>query len=93
MGADGEHGCEGAIAMTIEDIKQTDLTQAERDVLKADGVRWKRMGNAGHLYDWLAYHPGLSIRRRLAMKMAHTNRPEGKNGSVQILSHMWNGPP
>lgn len=73
--------------MTIEDIKRTDLTQAERDVLKEDGVRWKRMGNAGHLYDWMAYYPGLSIRRRLAMKLAWTNRPEGK-GYAQAYNQL-----
>jgi hypothetical protein len=49
----------GAFAITIDDIKHTDLTQAERDVLKADRERWERMGNSGHLYDWLGYHPGL----------------------------------
>ena len=68
----------GTFAITIDDIKHTDLTQAERDVLKADRERWERMGNSGHLYDWLDYHPGLSIRRRLAMRLAYTNRPEGK---------------
>jgi hypothetical protein len=47
-------------------------------LLKADRERWKRMGESGHLYDWLDYHPGLSIRRRLAMRLAYTNRPEGK---------------
>jgi hypothetical protein len=36
------------------------------------------MGAGGHLNDWLAYYPGLGIRRRLAMKLAFTNKPEGK---------------
>ena len=30
--------------MQIESIKQTDLTQSEREVLKEDGERWKRIG-------------------------------------------------
>jgi len=36
----------GTFATTIDDIKHTDLTQAERDVLKADRERWERMGNS-----------------------------------------------
>ena len=30
--------------MQVDDIKQTDLTQSERDVLKEDAARWQRMG-------------------------------------------------
>ena len=56
--------------MSIEDIKQTELTPSERDVLTADRKRWQHMGGGGHLDDWLAYGNGLMIRRRLAMKMA-----------------------
>jgi hypothetical protein len=44
--------------MKIDDIKQTDLTQSERDVLKADRERWRHMGAGGHLDDWLAYQAG-----------------------------------
>ena len=64
--------------MQLDDIKHTDLTQSERDVLVQDRTRWRRMGDGGHLDDWLAYYPGLAIRRRLAMRVAHVNRPEGK---------------
>lgn len=64
--------------MSLDDIKQTELTPSERDVLDADRKRWHHMGGGGHLDDWLAYGPGLMIRRRLAMKLAYTNRPEGK---------------
>ena len=64
--------------MQIDDIKQTDLTQSERDVLKEDAARWHKMGAGSHLDDWLAYYPGLAIRRRLAMKIAFVNKPEGK---------------
>ena len=69
---------EGSLAMQIEDIKNTELIQSERDVLKGDTERWKLMGSGSHLDDWLAYQPGLQIRRRLAMKMNHVNRPEGR---------------
>jgi hypothetical protein len=62
----------------ITDKRRTDLTAAEHDVLRADRERWERMGAGGHLNDWLAYYPGLSIRRRLAMKLTFTNKPEGK---------------
>jgi hypothetical protein len=64
--------------MTTQDIKQSELTPSERDVLEADRKRWHRMGSGGHLDDWLAYGPGLMIRRRLAMRIAFVNRPEGK---------------
>jgi len=40
--------------MSIDNIKQTELTQSERDVLAQDKTRWKRMGEGGHLDDWLA---------------------------------------
>jgi hypothetical protein len=59
-------------------IEQEELTQSERQVLAEDRQRWKRMGAGAHLDEWLAYGPGLMIRRRLAMKLCHTNRPEGR---------------
>ena len=46
-------------AMTIDTIKQTDLTVSERQVLDDDRERWRRMGSGAHLDDWLAYGPGL----------------------------------
>ena len=64
--------------MTIESIKFTELTKNERDVLALDTKRWGAHGRRGPPDDWLAYGPGLMIRRRLAMKMAHANRPVGK---------------
>jgi hypothetical protein len=68
-----------AIAMTIENIKATELIASEREVLEEDRKRWKRIGSGAHLDEWLAFGPGLAIRRRLALRLAHTNRPEGKN--------------
>ena len=64
--------------MSVEDIKRAELTPSEREVLEEDRKRWKRMGAGAHLDEWLAYGPGVAIRRRLAMRMANTNRPEGK---------------
>lgn len=64
--------------MSIEDIKRTELTPSEREVLEEDRKRWKRLGTGAHLDEWLAFGPGISIRRRLAMRVAYTNRPEGK---------------
>ena len=66
--------------MTIDTIKQTDLTVSERQVLDDDRERWRRMGSGAHLDDWLAYGPGLLIRRRLAMRIAYVNRPEVHRG-------------
>jgi hypothetical protein len=65
-------------AMTIENIKRDELTASEREVLAEDTRRWKRMGTGAHLDEWMAYGPGLAIRRHLAMKLAYTNKPEGK---------------
>jgi hypothetical protein len=73
--------------MQVDDIKLKELTQSERDVLKEDGKRWHRMGAGSHLDDWLAYYPGLAIRRRLAMRLAFTNKPEGK-GYAQAFAEL-----
>ncbi len=74
----------------IDTIKQTDLTVSERQVLDDDRERWRRMGSGAHLDDWLAYGPGLLIRRRLAMRIAYVNRPEGKGYArafAQLMEH------
>jgi hypothetical protein len=74
--------------MTTEAIKQTELTQSERDVLVDDRKRWRSMGAGAHLDEWLAYYPGFDIRRRLAMRIAHTNQPIGKNYAVAFAQLM-----
>src|SRR6516225_6780098 len=76
------------IAMTIEDIKRTDLTQNERDILAADTDRWKRMGAGAHLNDWLSFYDGLAIRRRLAMRLAWTNQPVGRGYNEKFSALM-----
>jgi hypothetical protein len=78
---------EGSIMMQVDGIKLKELTQSEREVLKEDAARWKRMGAGSHLDDWLSYFPGLAIRRRLAMRLAFTNKPEGK-GYAQAFGEL-----
>ena len=65
-------------SMSIDAIKQSELTQGERHVLTEDVERWKRIGEGGHLDGWLIYHRGFEIRRKLAMRLADVDRPEGK---------------
>ena len=60
------------------DIERQQLTQSELAVLAQDRDRWQRMGAGAHLDDWLAYAPGLMLRRRMAMRIAYVNAPEGK---------------
>ena len=63
--------------MKIEN-ERSNLNQSEQNVLAEDRERWKRMGAGAHLDEWLAYAPGFMLRRRMAMRMAHVNRPEGR---------------
>jgi hypothetical protein len=62
----------------VDHILQTELPQEDREVLAEDKRRWQRMGAGQHLSDWLAYAPGLRIRRKLAMRVNFTNKPEGR---------------
>src|SRR5262249_445475 len=50
--------------------------------------RWARLGGGAHLDEWFEFYPGLEIRRRLAMRIAFTNRPEGK-AYVQALNQLY----
>jgi hypothetical protein len=79
--------------MTDSDHSELDrvareLTAGERDVLADDIARWKRMGAGSHLDEWLAFGTGLMIRRRLAMRMAYTNRPEGRGYNERFSAVM-----
>jgi hypothetical protein len=73
--------------MSIEDIKRNELSPEEQAILVEDKERWARMGVGNHLDDWLAYQPGLMIRRRMAMKLAYTPKPEGSkyNKAFKII--------
>lgn len=73
--------------LSVDTIKQTELTPSEREVLAADRERWQHMGGGGHLDDWLAYGNGLMIRRRLAMRMSYVNSPEGR-GYAQAFKEL-----
>jgi len=64
--------------MNVDDIQQAELIASEREVLAKDRARWKKLGAGAHLDEWLEFGPGLMIRRRLAMKLANTNKPEGR---------------
>jgi hypothetical protein len=59
-------------------VMQSDLAEREQSVLAEDKERWAGMTNSAHLNDWLAFAPGLSIRRQRAMRIANTNKPEGR---------------
>src|SRR2546421_12804042 len=63
--------------MKIEHIA-SELTEHERKILAEDRERWRRMGAGEHLDDWLAYGPGQLIRRRLAMKIVHSDKQTGR---------------
>lgn len=54
------------------------LSPDERDRLAKDEKRWKRMGEGGHLQDWLEFGPSLMTLRQTAMRIAFTNRPTGR---------------
>jgi len=73
--------------VTIENIKRTELTDSEREVLTEDRKHSRVMGTGAHLDAWLAYGPGLQIRRRLAMQIAFVNKPEGR-GYVQAYGQL-----
>jgi hypothetical protein len=68
----------------IAQIKQSELTPSERQVLDRDRERWQRVGGGAHLDEWLEFYPGLDIRRRLAMHIAFTNKPEGKGYALAL---------
>src|SRR5687768_13838369 len=72
------HNDERTIAMQVEEIIQSDLNANEKATLAADKERWVRMGMGAHLGEWLAYGEGMMLRRRLAMRIAHTNQPLGR---------------
>ena len=86
--------------MQVDDIKQKELTQSERDVLKEDATRWHSMGAGGSSRRLARLLAGLAIRRRLAMRMAFTNKPEGKGYMPGLrgadegrrLSTLWTRP-
>jgi hypothetical protein len=76
------------ITEQINQIKASELSASELAVLEQDKARRARLGGGAHLDEWLEFHPGLVIRRHLAMRIAFTNRPEGK-GYALALSQLY----
>jgi len=68
----------------INQIKASALSASELAVLEEDKARRARLGGGAHLDEWLEFHPGLVIRRRFAMRIAFTNRPEGKSYALAL---------
>ena len=64
------------------------LESEQREILAADRRRWKHMGAGGHLSDWMAFLPGMELRRAMAMKIAGTNKPEGKGYTGALAALM-----
>jgi hypothetical protein len=76
--------------MSIDTIEE-ELNPSDREILAQDRERWARMGAGAHLDDWLAYAPGLMLRRQLAMKIAFTNAPVGKGYNMAFAALMERG--
>jgi hypothetical protein len=73
--------------MPIRSIQ--DLLESEqREILAAYRKRWKNMGVGGHLSDWMAFLPGMELRRAIAMKIAGTDKPEGKGYTGALAALM-----
>jgi hypothetical protein len=72
------HDDDRSIALTLDNIEQTELTVSERDVLEQASETCKRLGAGAHLDEWLSLTHAVRIIRHLAMKLNHVNRPEGR---------------
>jgi hypothetical protein len=57
---------------TTFDPRRGALTDAQRAVLAEDRKRMTKLGKGGQLDEWLAFGPGLMIRRELAQDIAGT---------------------
>jgi hypothetical protein len=66
------------IIMTIEALEQTDLDDKERTSIELASALWKRLGDGAQLDEWLTLIGPLQSGRRLAMRVAHTNQPQGR---------------
>ena len=72
--------------MSIKTVHDS-LESGQRKILAADRERWKHMGAGAHLSDWLAFLPGMLLRQQMALRIAGTNRREGKGytGALSAL--------
>ncbi len=85
-GPNGRHRWR-VLAMPIRSVHDS-LESDQREILAADRKRWKHMGAGGHLSDWMAFLPGMELRRAMAMKIARTNKPEGKGYTGALAALM-----
>jgi hypothetical protein len=72
------HDDDWNVALTLDNIEQTELTASERDVLARASETGRRLGAGSHLDEWLTLTPAVRIIKHLAMKLNHVNRPEGR---------------
>ena len=56
--------------MSTKSALRADLDAEDRKTLAEDRKRMERVGKGSQLDDWLAFGPGLLIRRRLAKNIA-----------------------
>ena len=64
------------------------MPDSDRAVLAEDRERWARLGKGAQLDEWLEFGSGLMIRRRLAMRLAHTNVPRGARYAAEFAKLM-----
>jgi hypothetical protein len=67
---------------------RTELDDAERAILIEDRKRWAKLGTGAQLDEWLAFGPGLMIRRKIAMRIAQTNEPIGRRYTDAFIAQM-----
>jgi hypothetical protein len=77
--------------MSPKSALRADLDAEERKTLAEDRKRMERLGKGSQLDDWLAFGPGLLIRRRLAKNiagLAETNPAKGHRYSRAFKEQM-----
>jgi hypothetical protein len=80
----------GKLSKEARDRIHSLISPEDQKVLQADQKRWKTLSSGSHLADWMAFAPGLKIRRTVAMQIAETNRPKGQayNMAMSALLRM-----
>jgi hypothetical protein len=77
--------------MSTKSLLRADLVAKDRKTLAEDRKRMERLGKGGQLDDWLAFGPGLLIRRRLAKNiagLAETDPAKGRRYSRAFKEQM-----
>ena len=71
------------------------LESEQREILAADRKRWKHMGAGGHLSDWMAFLPGMELRRAMAFSDSYillgnqTQKTSGLGNAVTPPVSTW----